>query len=76
MDALRRQVKALTTVLTGTRKEYKAGLRSLTDVLNARVNKTRAEVTMAQIEFERQFGGYRILLATGNDGVVNLAMAQ
>lgn len=76
MDALRRQVKALNTVLIGTRKEYKAGLRSLTDVLNARVNKTRAEVTMAQIEFERQTGGYRILLATGHDGLVKLAMAQ
>jgi len=59
------QVRSLSKAIVGVTKEYRAGLRSITDVLNAQVNKVRAEALLAQAKFEEQSTKQSILIALG-----------
>lgn len=71
-----RQVRAIQRSVTGTRREYEAGFRSITDVTNGQIKLTRALITKITAQHERMLSGYELAFATGNPEVAKLVLDQ
>ncbi|MEL6965875.1 MAG: TolC family protein [Pseudomonadota bacterium] len=69
-----RQVKAVARSVTGTRREYQAGFRSITDVTNGQIKLTRARITQITALHERMLCGYELAFATGHPDTARLAL--
>ena len=63
-------VAKLRSVETGARGEFQAGLRSVSDVLRAKIERIRAEIDVADVKFERQRLRYKIYLTIGESDLV------
>ena len=72
----RRQVNAVAKGLKGVRKEYQAGLRSITDVLNDQVKLARAEITLETALHEKTLLAYELAFSTSQPEIRQLAMAR
>lgn len=68
-NALDAQIRALDNALLSTTEEYQAGLRDLTDVFSAQVDKVRAAMSKEQTSFHLHQLYHRIILTTGKGGV-------
>ncbi|MEO0546089.1 MAG: TolC family protein [Pseudomonadota bacterium] len=71
-----RQVKAIERSVVGTRREYEAGFRSITDVTNGQIKLTRAMITKITAQHERMLCGYELAFATGNPEIARLVLEQ
>ena len=63
-------VAKLRSVETGARGEFQAGLRSVSDVLRAKIERIRAEIDAANVKFERKRLRYKIYLTIGPSDLV------
>jgi outer membrane protein, adhesin transport system len=66
IEALRRQAKAATAVVTNYETEYGVGKRSILDVLNAENSKFNVRVELATTEAIHIFSAYRVLGSMGS----------
>jgi len=73
---LQRQVNAVRTSVDGTRREYEAGFRSISDVLNDQVRLTSAQISLETTRHEKILAAYEIAFATSHEGVQHLALAD
>jgi len=73
---VQKQVTALKKSVEGARREYKAGFRAITDVLNDQVQLARAQLTLESVRHERMLAAYELAFTTGNPSLRRLAKAQ
>ncbi len=73
---IRREAKALASSVEGARREYEAGFRSITDVLDAQVRLARAQITLENAVHERILAAYELAFTTSNPAVVKLAILK
>ena len=64
--AARRREGALTRALEATRSEYRAGFRTVTDVVRARVGLARARIDLANATRDRHRAAYTVGVMTGH----------
>jgi outer membrane protein TolC len=70
-----RQVKAVSISVEGARREYEAGFRSISDVLNDQVKLARARITLESARHEQMLAAYEIAFTTSHPGIRHLASA-
>ena len=68
-----RQVNAVRASVEGSRKEYEAGFRSISDVLNDQVKLARAKITLENARHEQMLAAYEIAFTTGHPSIRDLA---
>ncbi len=73
VSIISRQVNSVAASVEGVRREYEAGFRSITDVLNDQVKLARAQITLESARHERILSAYEIAFTTSHDGVRHLA---
>jgi outer membrane protein TolC len=71
-----RQVKAVSASVEGARREYEAGFRSISDVLNDQVKLARAKITLESARHEQMLAAYEIAFTTAHPSVRHLAGGQ
>ena len=71
-----RQVKAVAVSVEGSRREYQAGFRAITDVLNDQVKLARARITLETARHERMLAAYELAFTSAHPGVRELALAR
>ncbi len=72
----RGQVKAVSRGLKGIRREYNAGLRSVTDVLNEQIKLTRARITLETALHEKTLLAYELAFSTSQPAIQQLALSR
>jgi outer membrane protein len=72
---VKRQVRAVAASVEGARREYEAGFRSISDVLNDQVKLARARITLESARHEQMLAAYEIAFTTANPAVRRLAGA-
>lgn len=70
---VQKQVTALMRSVEGARREFKAGFRPITDVLNDQVQLARAQLTLESVRHERMLSAYELAFTTGNPALRRLA---
>ena len=73
---VQRQVNAVAASVEGARREYKAGFRSITDVLTDQVKLARARITLETARHEMMIAGYELAFTVAADGVQHIALAH
>ena len=68
-----RQVNAVRASVEGARKEYEAGFRSISDVLNDQVKLARAKITLESARHEQMLAAYEIAFTTAHPSIKELA---
>ena len=68
-----RQVSAVRASVEGARKEYEAGFRSISDVLNDQVKLARAQITLESARHEQMLAAYEIAFTTAHPSIRDLA---
>ncbi|MFD0914908.1 TolC family protein [Pseudahrensia aquimaris] len=68
-----RQVAAIEKSLEGARREFEAGFRSVTDVLNEQVRLTRASIALQQAIHEKELAAYELAFSSARHSVQHLA---
>ena len=68
-----RQVRAVQASVEGARREYEAGFRSISDVLNDQVKLARAKITLESARHEQMLAAYEIAFTTAHPAVRDLA---
>ena len=71
-----RQVKAVAVSVEGSRREYQAGFRAITDVLNDQIKLARARITLETARHERMLAAYELAFTSAHPGVRELALAR
>ena len=69
VEALRRQMKQVDVTVTGTLREYQAGFRSITDVLEAQVKRLEGAVALEAAIHEHASASLRLDFATDRAAV-------
>ncbi|EFL89421.1 putative outer membrane efflux protein [Ahrensia sp. R2A130] len=70
---VQKQVTALKKSVEGARREFRAGFRPITDVLNDQVQLARAQLTLESVRHERMLSAYELAFTTGNPSLRRLA---
>ena len=70
---VKRQVSAVAASVEGARREYEAGFRSISDVLNDQVKLARARITLESARHEQMLAAYEIAFTTSSPAVRHLA---
>ena len=70
---VKRQVSAVAASVEGARREYEAGFRSISDVLNDQVKLARARITLESARHEQMLAAYEIAFTTAHPSVHRLA---
>lgn len=73
---VQRQVNAVAASVEGARREYEAGFRSITDVLNDQVRLARAKITLENSRHEKILAAYELAFTTAHSGLQELAALQ
>ncbi|MEP1205818.1 MAG: TolC family protein [Rhizobiaceae bacterium] len=68
-----RQVRAVSASVEGARREYEAGFRSISDVLNDQVKLARAKITLESARHEQMLAAYEIAFTTAHPSIRHLA---
>ncbi|NKB53388.1 MAG: hypothetical protein GKR97_14395 [Rhizobiaceae bacterium] len=68
-----RQVRAVAASVDGARREYEAGFRSISDVLNDQVKLARAKITLESARHEQMLAAYEMAFTTAHPAVRHLA---
>ena len=76
VSIVRRQVKAVAQGLEGARREYKAGFRSITDVINEQVKLTRTKIALETAIHEKMLLAYELAFSTSQPSIQHLAMSR
>lgn len=72
---VKRQVSAVAASVEGARREYEAGFRSISDVLNDQVKLARARITLESARHEQMLAAYEIAFTTSSPAIRHLAKA-
>lgn len=75
VSIVKRQVRAVATSVEGARREYEAGFRSISDVLNDQVKLARARITLESARHEQMLAAYEIAFTTASPAIRHLAKA-
>ena len=73
VSIVKRQVSAVASSVEGARREYEAGFRSISDVLNDQVKLARARITLESARHEQMLAAYEIAFTTSSPAVSHLA---
>ena len=73
---VRRQVRAVAASVEGARREYEAGFRSITDVLNDQLKLARAKITLESASHEKMLAAYELAITTAHPAVRELVHSQ
>ena len=73
VSIVKRQVSAVAASVEGARREYEAGFRSISDVLNDQVKLARARITLESARHEQMLAAYEIAFTTSSPSVRHLA---
>ena len=73
---IKRQLNAVSASIDGVRREYEAGFRSITDVLNDQIRLVRAQITLEQTRHEKYFAAYELAFTSAHEGVKHIALAR
>jgi len=73
VSIVRRQIRAIRVSVEGSRREYEAGFRSITDVLNDQLKLARAQITLESVRHEKMLAAYEIAFVTANPAIRELA---
>ena len=76
VSIVRRQVNAIRQSVEGARREYQAGFRSVSDVLEEQVKLARAQITLERVLHEKMQATYELAFTTSNPGLRTLASAR
>lgn len=71
-----RQVRAVAASVEGARREYEAGFRSISDVLNNQVKLARARITLETAKHEQMLAAYELAFTTGHPRIRHLAKGK
>lgn len=72
---VQKQVNAIKKSVTGARREFAAGFRSISDVLTEQLNLARAQITLETVRHERMLAAYELAFTTANPNLKNLPAA-
>ncbi len=67
-----RQIAAVERTVTGTRREYEAGFRSITDVLDVQMTLARARISLEQTRHEEWQAAYALAFTTVHPAIDGL----
>lgn len=70
------EVRAAEVTVDGVRKQYEAGLRTLTELLNAQQDTVSARARLLQAQSDRLVASYTVLAATGRLDLGRLGIGQ
>ncbi|MEE9313507.1 MAG: TolC family protein [Rhizobiaceae bacterium] len=70
---LKRQVNAIGVSVTGARREFQAGFRSITDVLGDQIKLARAKISLESARHEKMLAAYELAFTTANPNLQKLA---
>ena len=70
------EVRAAEVTVDGVRKQYEAGLRTLTELLNAQQDTVSARARLLQAQSDRLIASYTVLAATGRLELPRLGVSQ
>lgn len=73
LSIVQKQVKAIEKSVNGARREFEAGFRSVTDVLNEQIKLARAQITLETVRHERMLAAYELAFTTANPNLKQLA---
>ena len=73
---VQRQVNAVATSVEGARREYQAGFRSISDVLNDQLKLARARITLESAKHEKMLAAYELAFTTAHPAIQHLAAAE
>ena len=73
---VQRQVNAVARSVEGARREYEAGFRAITDVLNDQVKLVRAQISLESARHEKLLAAYELAFGTSHSGIQHLALAN
>ncbi|MEM8750170.1 MAG: TolC family protein [Pseudomonadota bacterium] len=70
----RRQVAAVAKSVAGTRREYEAGFRSITDLLNDQVKLARTKIALETTAHEQMLIGFELAFTSAHPSIHQLAL--
>ncbi|MEM9734636.1 MAG: TolC family protein [Pseudomonadota bacterium] len=71
-----RQVNAIATGLEGARREFKAGFRAVTDVLDEQVKLARAQIQLETVRHEEMLAAHELAFTIASPRLAQLALAR